>query len=393
MRVAVLLIVGAFSASAQDGGTQLAMVRSHMTEVLAPQPNYTCLETVERAARGSREKVFRILDTVKLEVALVDGREMFAWPGSKQFEDTDMRHFVPSGMFGNGDFGLYAKAIFAGRSTRVVLAGQMKLEQKTVTRYDFIVPTEDGMRIQSGGSIALAGYRGSFYLEPGTLDVLRIEVVADSLPVSLSMRNVTDSMDYRRLQIGGSDFLLPSSAEAVMTDTRGDSSRNSIRFSSCREFAGESTLRFDDPPVDPSAAPTAKREVTLPKDLSFDLRLIDDIDTASAAVGDMVRAVLYADVKHKGQVLLAKGTPVSGRIIRLERNSNFTVIGLMFDQADSESAHADLSLTFDMAAGSGLLSPHARWGTTSPVRPHEGLVPLPPGHLRFGRGILLFWRT
>ena len=76
-----------------------------MVEMLARQPNYTCLESVERSVRGGKDREYRTVDTVRLEVALVDNKEMFAWPGSKEFEDTDIRTFVPTGMFGNGDFG------------------------------------------------------------------------------------------------------------------------------------------------------------------------------------------------------------------------------------------------------------------------------------------------
>src|ERR1700685_439085 len=105
-RVWLALCGGALYALAQDGAlgptTQstaalLERVKAHMVETLARQPNYTCLETVERSNRAAKEKEFRLEDTVRLEVALVDRREMFAWPGSKQFEDTDMRAFVPTG--------------------------------------------------------------------------------------------------------------------------------------------------------------------------------------------------------------------------------------------------------------------------------------------------------
>src|SRR5580698_8518411 len=102
----------------------LDRVRRHMLDTLAQQPNYTCLETVQRSNRAGKEKEFRLLDTVRLEVALVNGKEMFAWPGSKQFEDADMRAFVPTGMFGNGDFGLYAKAVFGGQSTEFAYKGE-----------------------------------------------------------------------------------------------------------------------------------------------------------------------------------------------------------------------------------------------------------------------------
>src|ERR1700747_3333399 len=90
----------------------LNRIRDHMSQILRRQPNYTCLETVERARRAGAGGKFQTEDLLRIEVALVDGKEMFAWPGSKQFEDRDLREFVPSGMFGSGDFALHARIVF-----------------------------------------------------------------------------------------------------------------------------------------------------------------------------------------------------------------------------------------------------------------------------------------
>jgi len=84
-----------------------------------------------------------------------------------------------------------------------------------------------------------------------------------------------------------------------------------VRFSACREFTGESTLKFgdDDDAADAASisAGAAKRELKLPKNAEIALRLVGEIDTDKAAVGDPVKAALASDVKEKGQVILAKG--------------------------------------------------------------------------------------
>jgi len=64
----------------------------------------------------------------------------------------------------------------------------------------------------------------------------------------------------------------------------------------------------------------------------------------------------------------------------------------MFEEAESETAHAYLNLTMDRAMGADVLA-SPRWGASSPPRPHEGLVPLRPGHLRLSRGVVMFWRN
>ena len=85
MRVLSILAASALCVRAQDPAL-LSHIREKMAGILLRQPNYTCTETVERT-RQSVGNHSRIEDTMRLEVALVDGKEMFAWPGSKQFED------------------------------------------------------------------------------------------------------------------------------------------------------------------------------------------------------------------------------------------------------------------------------------------------------------------
>jgi hypothetical protein len=404
-RAWLALCGAALTLAAQDppaapnaAGAELKQLRAHMADTLSLQPNYTCLETIERSIRVGKEKDFRLVDTIRLEVALVDGREMFAWPGSKQFEDTDMRTFVPTGMFGNGDFGLYAKAIFGERSpAEFEYKGEVKVGERPATRFDFRVPAVAGMRIRQPGITATVSFHGSFFAEPGTQDVLRLEVQADALPPKLDLRQVSDTMEYKRTRIGGGDFLLPSMSEIVMVDSRGDANRNVVRFSACHEFAGVSTLKFgdDDDAANPDAAVKqvlVKQELMLPKNAEVALQLVGEIDTDKAAVGDPVKAMIENDVKEKGRVILPKGVQVSGRIVRLEHYQDFTVLGLMFQEAESEKVHASLSLTMDRATGSDVLT-SARWGTSTPPRPHEGLVPLRPGHLRVSRGVVMFWRN
>ena len=133
---AVLVLAAAVPLGAQDDSQALLdRLRTHMTDVLKQQPNFTCLETVERASRGVREDLFRVRDILRLEVALVNRKEMFAFPGSKEFEENDLRTFVPTGMFGNGFFGLYAAAAFQDKRSEFTFRGESRQGQRRQWRY------------------------------------------------------------------------------------------------------------------------------------------------------------------------------------------------------------------------------------------------------------------
>src|SRR5271170_3680195 len=115
MRVMAIFCAGWGILAAQEipaETIQLARIRDRMVAQLRQQPNYTCIETVERSARPGAKKNFQLKDTLRLEVALVDGREMFAWPGAKKFEATDLSDMIKDGAIGNGNFASFARAIF-----------------------------------------------------------------------------------------------------------------------------------------------------------------------------------------------------------------------------------------------------------------------------------------
>ena len=98
----VALALAAPLAGAQDTGLDpavllLAKIKTHMMETLARQPNYTCLETVERWQRSGLARSYSFIDRLRLEVAFVDGKEMFAWPGSQRSRARETTAGPPSG--------------------------------------------------------------------------------------------------------------------------------------------------------------------------------------------------------------------------------------------------------------------------------------------------------
>src|SRR5437870_12723323 len=70
----------------------LSRIKQHMKARLLQVPNYTCLETVERWQQISASAKFKPVDTVRVEVAEVDGKELFARPG-RPFDETNPSAF------------------------------------------------------------------------------------------------------------------------------------------------------------------------------------------------------------------------------------------------------------------------------------------------------------
>jgi hypothetical protein len=376
----------------------VARIRAHMLENLARQPNYTCVETVERSRRTGAARKFQLQDTLRLEVALVDGKEMFGWPGSKNFQDTDLRNMVTTGAIGNGNFASHARSIFSGNSATFQYRGEEPLGERAAARFDFKVPLLlSGFRLQVSDKGALVGYHGSFYADPQTLDLKRLEVIADDVPPEIGLSFASDRMDYARVSIGEGQFLLPAGSELTMNDLRGGQARNLVRFTNCRQFTGDSILSFGDPPPGPEGAPEAPdapaQEIELPRALGMTLSLLDEINIGTSAIGDRVRARLDHDLKYKGQLLVPKGAVATGRVTRLEREDTLTVVGLEFSELESAGVHARLQLKLESLPGLDAGAPRNRVVFRRDPGPGEGLVPLRSGRTRLARGLLMYWRT
>jgi len=363
MRLLVALIAWPLCVPAQQTDL-LPRIRQKMTAVLMRQPNYTCTETIERTRQvvGNHS---RIEDTLRLEVALVDGKEMFAWPGSKQFEDRDLSDLVATGMFGNGNFAIYARILFLSNVAVFEDRGVTQLGGHPAQRYDFRVSRlSSGHRLRVNDREAVVGFHGSFYADPVTLDVRRVEVVMEDIPADLNVSQAQTAVDYGRLPIGDEQFLLPVDSELMMAMPE-VVNRNWVRFSSCRRFAGESTLSFDDPVLsetsgraEPSSAPA---EVEIPAGLTVQLEM-PDLDLMQAAVGDSLQGILRADLRNHRQLVAPKGSIVRGRIVQLDRYSTY------FDQ----TAFPTRLIGRGQAGGQIVISRQA--GSRL-------------------RGILMFWRT
>jgi hypothetical protein len=230
----------------------LERIRIRAAENLMVQPNYTCHETIERSIRPPGAGSYRMQDTVQLEVALIAGRELFSRSGAGQFEDAKITDLVTQGTIANGNFALHARAVFLSPGPVFQYRGMASIAGRSTQAFDYTVTRADsGWEIKVNDQRDFVGYRGSFHVDAVTLDLQDFSVETVEIPASLSLRSARDRMEYQRVAIGNSDFLLPRSSEMVVTSLNGIESRNRTLFHACRQYAGESVLTFDEAPDSP----------------------------------------------------------------------------------------------------------------------------------------------
>jgi hypothetical protein len=392
--VALLAMCSLGAQTAPPDHGALEKIRTRMLSHLDHQPNYTCLETIERSSRAKPYDKFDVLDTLRLEVALFNGREMFSWVGSNKFEEFSTTAKVVNGAIGTGDFGLHALSLFASGAATFHDPGEADFQGKRALRFDYTVPqalSEYRIRVQNAS--AIVGYHGTLYANLATFDVERIEIIADQFPSGLSLSRAEDKIDYAAARIGDDDFLLPAQSELAMFNRSGGEEHNLVKFTACRRFPAESAAEFA--PVAPAKTDAASiRAFDLPPSLDVVLSLTQEVDLRTAVVGDPVHARVERDVKQKGQIVIPKGAIATGRITRFEKYSDFSVLGLEFPEIAAPGILARMKGRLDHILCVENVTAYAYTiKGQKPQQPGEALIPMNATQLRLVRGCFLYWKS
>jgi len=375
-------------------GVSLPRIRQKMAENLARLPNYTCRQTIERTVRLASSRRFQEWDTLRLEVAFVGGKELYAWPGATRFEEQSIHEMVGGGAIGSGNFALHAAAIFRTKEPIFTGCEEDSSQQRKAIRCDFRVPrNKSAYVIKTGEKADVVGYHGSFWADAETLDLMRLEVYADDIPPELKVSRASDKMVYLRTRIGESDFLLPQSSELSMVDDAGNENRNRTRFDQCRQYLGESVVTFADPVSTPEPAKPSG-STPLPAGLSLEIQLETPIQVASAAIGDPVSATVTRNARKGGAVVVPKGARLRGRITHIWRREFRSVshlfIGFQFTTLEFENSRSDFLGVLEDVLGPSQYYVASRGQTT---RPAEGVLGVKGAPMKIPSGLHMTWRT
>jgi hypothetical protein len=350
LRPLIYVLLASSTAMAQDDFDrvlQLARTRQKMAQSLTHLPDYTCVATAQRSVQKAGHADFKLIDTLRYEIAHAGGAELWSWPGASKFEDKPVAAMIQSGTISQGEFSLHARSVFTGGFANVKFAGAEDLAGRHALRWDYNVPMfASGWTISSNGRAAPAASRGSFWADADTLEVIRLDVRSEGLPLDFPISSVVNTIDYARVRIGSSSILLPQTARLYLEHSSGERRRNLTEFSHCRQYAGTSAIVFDTAPsfaINKSAEPARTREISLPAGLRVPIKLKAQIDSAEAVVGNLVEGIIDADVINHQNVLLPKGALITGRLRRMEKYSDpspYFLLGIEFDDIEFPDHHA-----------------------------------------------------
>jgi hypothetical protein len=322
---------------------QLSQLKREVRKAVATLDNYTCVETIDREERKNARQRFQHLDTLNVEVAVVKDRELYSWPGAKEFEDRDVAEMVGAGLMSTGGFRSAIKSVFIDNVSTIKWHGEEEILGRRALRWDYVIPYNlSGWVVHVEGRSGLVSETGSFWADAETLELLGIETVAGDIPPDLLVASIKQTVDYSRMHVRERDPLLPQSVETSVTKLNGVESLNRIEFSHCREFSGAAELSFNKPASIENPA-SAVTEFQIPAGLEISVRMAQAIDSKTAAVGDSIRAIIDMPVRSHGTDLIPKGALLLGRIRRLERQLEphpYYLVGLEFTDIEFAGHHA-----------------------------------------------------
>jgi len=325
-RVLSILALAALPLAAGDlplSVVMLARIRAHVRETVDRLPDCTCLENVARFHQLPG-KDLKPVDSVVLQILFTGDKELFAAPGDTHW-DPDVTSVLSEGLMGNGFFALHLRSIFLNDQSIITYHGLEDVDGLPEARYDFSISRMmSGYHISSGTGSAVVATGGSFWADPATYDVHRIEFHAEDIPPEVAVSEVYTRIDYERVRVGQLDVLLPQTAELRTVHPAGEQSDNRIEFTHCQGFHTESTLSFSPGvPLPPNSAPAlvlpaARPEQTLAAGLRIPVALTRALDHHTA-VGALLEGKIAADVLDKKKLVLPAGAVVTGRVRRFAR--------------------------------------------------------------------------
>lgn len=342
-RSSVLLCVltaiapGAVSAQTVDSQELLGRVRANVTDTLARLPKYMCSLTIDRAQYAADAKqasscdgpphAVRLAETdrLKLDVAVAADGEIYAWPGASVFDTHDPFDFVRTGATGNGVYSSFLSAIFGGNVAEISYQGIAEEGGRRLAQFAFRVPQQkSNYAVRIGNGHYTTAYGGTFLADPATGDLVQLAIHAQGLPASSGACEVNTTLDYSRSRLRDEEFLLPGQTQLDIFKTDGSEDRNHAVYSGCREFTAQSSIRFGAPDPAPGLAATPVSTtpiVQAPAGVRLRVRFPQRIDTATAAGGDTVKAVLVSAIRDSSSktVLAPDGSEIVARITRLEQ--------------------------------------------------------------------------
>ncbi len=341
--LAIVLCLPGFGQHVPDPTAALQHTKEHLLADLDRMPRYTCVQTITRtyydarsqlhgsscpaltATSGKRRPSAFAWDRLRLEVAWVNGANVFSWVGAPRFANNNLEKLAGGGPLGSGDFGVVLREILL--RTTLDFRREQVVNGKRLLEYSYNMPLEKSTyQVRASDGWTPVAYQGTLLIDPETADLAGLTVQIPKWPSKSSACQATNELTYGRTSIHDRLVLIPREAHLDILNTAGAESQSQTIFASCREYVATSRLILDDSQstsaAQAEAPPPTGPPALLPSGLHFDARIDTPIDSDTAAAGDPIEAVLRSTIHGKNKAVIAPaGARIQGRLTKVRWQS------------------------------------------------------------------------
>jgi len=153
-------------------------------------------------------------------------------------ESGDREGAISAGEFGNvleGVFRSESRTDFQWKETGVLGDGTVQVFDYRVARANSIMNV--GVELTSK-----VGCHGQVFIDSATHGIRRITMVADDVPKKSRLQAVSVSVDYDYVAINRHDYLMPVSAQILVSHDRRETDLNQIEFRNFHRFSSSSRI-------------------------------------------------------------------------------------------------------------------------------------------------------
>ena len=367
----------------------------HIKSDLDALPDFVCTQSIERFTRGSAERAWEKVDSLRLQVAMAGNQELYGLPGERKFRNKPLAEFAGHGSIGTGQLGLLARHVFLDRAVQFTYKGETEQDGRSAHEYSYDVPqAKSSYRLSFGSAEAVVAFQGRFWIDAKTLDLIRLEAQVYDIPQALALSEAETALSYSRVPIDGNAVLLPVRATLRVATVSGIETLNRAGLGPCEHYRAESAIRFETeeaPRREPERVAPEQAKLAIPSGALLEVALGASIDPAASKIGDMVKGVVVSAMKDGRKVPVPDGATVAYHVVRLEKKTApFPIheIGLEFGAIEIGDVSVPLTATMEEAGpAAGLLQQSKRLDPTF-VKRGKSRMDILVKEVQRGQGIL-----
>ena len=222
-----------------QGETPVRRIRQKVVDSLANTPDFACSVSFERGESGPNGAAVA-LPALEATAGVINGKEIYAWPADAGDQSRLRAVLAEFAKGGTGTFALYSRALFLTTDASYYGVVNESAGGDSLLRTDFAMPKATSTySLNVGGVPVTLGYTGTIWLEPATLEMVRLALHAGEPPPGSDLRSINQTFQFTHARFGPNTVLLPETMQFDLVERSGKQQHITAHVSDCRQYVSK----------------------------------------------------------------------------------------------------------------------------------------------------------